>query len=143
MKKIIPFITNIYFVILYIDQNNKPSIAYSANTKFFNKERPKQKFEDMAKLHFADIDSANLYLATKIYPNIDGLNGFVENATLRNDEENDKEYALNGWSSGGSGKQFYFAGMKNLDEHYFGFYMAKENLIRRKVLAKQKQIKSK
>ena len=141
MKKIIPFFSKVYSVILYIDKNTEPCIAYSAYN-IFNRNRTKQKLKDMSKLHFTDVDSANLYLAIKIYPNI-VWDGLVENVTFGKDEQEEFEYTTTGSSVGGSGRQFYFAGIKNLDRHYFGFYMPKEKLVRREILAKHKHGKSK
>lgn len=132
MKKIIPFFTKIYQVVLYIDKDSKPSIAYSAYD-IFNKDRKNQKFENMPKLHFMDIDSANRCLATRIYPNI-VWDATIQNATSRGDAEEEQEFAKTGSSTGGSGNQFYFAGTENLKECYFGFYMATENKVRRKIL---------
>lgn len=141
MKKIIPFFTKIYSVVLYIDEDNKPSISYSAYN-IFNKNRNKQKFEDMPKLHFTDINSANLCLATTIYPNIE-WDATVENVTFDSDKQEEQEFAVTGVSRGGSGNQFYFSGTKNLKNHYFNFYMAREQLVRREILAKHKQAKTK
>lgn len=142
MKKIIPFFTKIYSVVLYIDEDNKPSISYSAYN-IFNKNRNKQKFADMPKLHFTDINSANLYLATKIYPNIE-WDATVENVTFdSSDKQEEQEISVTGVSRGGSGNQFYFSGTKNLKNHYFDFYMAREQLVRREILAKHKQAKTK
>ncbi|MBE6460282.1 MAG: hypothetical protein E7007_00035 [Alphaproteobacteria bacterium] len=141
MKKIIPFFTKIYSVVLYIDEDNKPSISYSAYN-IFNKNRNKQKFADMPKLHFTDINSANLCLATTIYPNIE-WDATVENVTFDSDKQEEQEFAATGVSRGGSGNQFYFSGTKNLKNHYFDFYMAREQLVRREILAKHKQAKTK
>lgn len=132
MKKIIPFLTKIYSVVLYIDKDSKPSIAYSAYN-IFNKDRKKQKFDNMPKLHFTDIDSANICLATQIYPNI-VWDAVVENTTTRCDDKEELECATTGSSMGGSGNQFYFAGTKNLAGHYFNFYMAVEKNVRHKIL---------
>lgn len=137
MKKIIPFFSKVYSVVLYIDQDCTPCIAYSAYN-IFKKDRKRQKFEDMPKLHFNDVDSANLCLATKIYPNV-VWDAMVENVTFGQDAKEEAEYAETGTSGGGSGNQFYFSGTKNLKNHYFGFYMARENLVRREILAKHKQ----
>lgn len=141
MKKIIPFFTKIDSVILHIDQDNRPSIAYSAYN-IFNKDRKTQKFEDMSKLHFTNIDSANICLATKIYPNV-VWDATVENFTFGLDKQEEQEFAETGTSRGGSGNQFYFSGTKNLKNHYFDFYMAREQLVRREILAKHKQAKTK
>ena len=141
MKKIIPFFTKIYSVILHIDQDNRPSIAYSAYN-IFNKDRKKQAFEDMPKLHFTNIDSANVCLATKIYPNV-VWDATVENVTFGQDKQEEQEYAETGTSCGGSGKQFYFCGTKNLKNHYFDFYMEREKLVRREILTKHKLAKTK
>lgn len=141
MKKIIPYFTNIYTVVLYIGQEGKYCIAYSANNIFSKGNRKREKLEDMAKIEFEDIESANIYLATKIYPNIDNLNGTVENATLCEDKKEEEEYATTGCSGGGSGSQYYFAGAKNFRNHYFSFYMSTENYIRNKILAARKASK--
>lgn len=134
MKKIIPFFTKIYQVVLYIDKDSKPSIAYSAYDIFNKDKKDKdQEFENMPKLHFVDIDSANRYLAKRIYPNI-VWDATVQNATSRGDAEEEAEFAKTGFSTGGSGNQFYFAGTENLKECYFDFYMAAEKKARRKIL---------
>lgn len=137
MKKIVPFFTNIYNVVLYIGPENKFCIAYSANNIFSKKNKKQENLADMAKLEFSDIDSANMCLATKIYPNIDAM-GTVQNATVCTDAQEEAEYALfNGSSYGGSGAQHYFQGTKNLEDCYFSFYMESERMYRNKIKAKK------
>lgn len=140
MKKIIPYFTKIYRVVLYISKDNKFCVAYSANN-IFSKERKNENLSEMQKMHFIDIDSANLYLAQKIYPNIDTLNGMVTNATITSDKQEDAELLVGNISRGGSGEQYYFAGKENLKDSYFSFYMHSEQNIRRQILNKHKSLK--
>lgn len=140
MKKIIPYFTKIYRVILYISPDNKFCVAYSANN-IFSKERKHENLSEMQKMHFIDIDSANLYLAQKIYPNIDIFNGMVTNATITSDKQEDAEVLVCNISRGGSGEQYYFAGKENLKDSYSSFYMHSEQKIRRQILNKHKSLK--
>ena len=140
MKKIIPHFTKIYRVMLYISPDNKFCVAYSANN-IFSKERKNENLSEMQKMHFIDIDSANLYLAQKIYPNIDTLNGMVTNRTITSDKQEDAELLVGNISRGGSGEQYYFAGKENLKDSYFSFYMHSEQNIRRQILNKHKSLK--
>ena len=136
MKKIIPFFTNIYNVVLYIGPENKFCIAYSANNIFSKNNKPTKQLNDMTKLEFSDMDSANICLATKIYPNIDEM-GTVQNATICTDPYEEQEYAQqDGCSFGGSGAQYYFQGTKNLKECYCSFYMGTERLFRDQIKAR-------